>query len=75
MADNAQPVDASPYLNQDEAASFLKIKSRTLEYHRYMDTGPTYYKIVGAIRYRLDDLIKYANDNGKRKNPDDDPKP
>jgi len=53
-----------PYLEdammtEGEVADFLVIKAETLRQWRYHDKGPPYYKIEGAIRYRLPELQQY----------------
>jgi Helix-turn-helix domain len=51
------------YLTTAEAAAHLRLKSHTLEQMRYLRTGPKYHKFGGMVRYALEDLQNYANDN------------
>jgi predicted DNA-binding transcriptional regulator AlpA len=53
----------SEYLKRREAASFLNLKQSTLEAWAVRGGGPPYIKMNRAVRYRLSDLRKWAEDN------------
>lgn len=46
-------------LTEEEAAEHLKLKPKTLTRWRWCGKGPRYYRVGGAIRYRLSDLQKF----------------
>lgn len=48
------------YLREEQAADYLGLKSATLTRWRWSGSGPRYYKIGGAVRYRLADLDAFA---------------
>lgn len=55
--------EPSPFYLEDEAAKFLRMLPRTLEYHRRNKTGPCYRRHGGTICYHLDDLRTWSNIN------------
>lgn len=48
-------------LTEHEAAVELKLKPKTLTRWRWAGTGPRYYKVGGAIRYRRSDLEAFIS--------------
>jgi hypothetical protein len=46
-----------------KAAKLLDIGVQTLRNWRHMRKGPTYLKIGRSVRYRLDDLNKFMENN------------
>lgn len=50
----------SPFLTNDEAASYLKLAARSLEKFRVQGTGPRYVKAGRRVLYRRDDLDAWA---------------
>ncbi len=47
-------------LNEKDAAAFFGASVKTLQAWRFNRKGPHYYKIGGFVRYKMDDLVKYA---------------
>jgi Helix-turn-helix domain len=56
--DNRRVLD--PLLKDDEAAAYLRIKKQTLRAWRVSRDGPAFVRVVGAVRYRLSDLIAFV---------------
>ena len=65
MADGARAAaavqGASPFLSNEQAAVFLNISPRTLEWYRLVGGGPQYRKFGRLIRYAIDDLQTWAS--------------
>ena len=49
------------FLSSKEAARFFTISHRTLEDWRYRGGGPVFRKLGRLIRYKLSDLIEFAD--------------
>jgi hypothetical protein len=49
------------YLNNDEAANFLKLSPRTLEKLRVLGTGPQFRKFGRRVVYDVTDLVTWSN--------------
>jgi len=49
------------YLNNDEAANFLKLSPRTLEKLRVLGTGPQFRKFGRRVVYDVADLVTWSN--------------
>jgi excisionase family DNA binding protein len=50
------------YLKEFEAAEYLGLKQNTLTRWRWEGRGPRFYKVGGAIRYKLADLEAFVID-------------
>ena len=50
----------SPYLNVDEAGTYLRLKKRTLDNMRWMGTGPIFRKHGGRVFYHIDELKEWS---------------
>ncbi len=50
----------TPFLTVDEAATYLRLKKRTLDNMRWMGTGPKYRKHGGRIYYHVDELKEWS---------------
>jgi len=48
------------YTSAKGAADILKLNEQTLANWRHLRKGPAYSKLGRAIRYRISDLISYA---------------
>ncbi|MFP3983333.1 MAG: helix-turn-helix transcriptional regulator [Desulfurivibrionaceae bacterium] len=46
----------SELLTEKEAAEFIRGSVKTLQARRYRHQPPVYYKVGGAIRYKIADL-------------------
>ncbi|GFE57411.1 AlpA family transcriptional regulator [Geobacter sp. AOG1] len=46
-------------MDQKEVADMLRISTKTLEYWRWKDIGPKFFKIGRMVRYRMSDVIVY----------------
>jgi hypothetical protein len=58
----AQPAGESPrYLNNSEAAQFLRLSPRTLEKQRVIGGGPRFHKFGRRVMYAIEDLQAWAN--------------
>lgn len=56
------PGDRSPrYLNNSEAAEFLRLSPRTLEKQRVIGGGPRFRKFGRRVMYAIEDLEAWAN--------------
>ena len=53
----------SDYLNDLEAAKFLRLSPQTLRNWRTQSRGPVYIKAGRAIRYAIEDLRAYMDQN------------
>ena len=53
---------APQYLNNDQAAAFLKLSPRTLEKLRVLGTGPRFCKLGRRVVYDTADLVRWANE-------------
>ena len=47
-------------LTELKAAEILGLQHRTLSRWRWSGKGPVFYRVGGAIRYKLDDLETFA---------------
>jgi Helix-turn-helix domain len=56
----------SPFLTVEEAATYLRLKKRTLDNMRWMGTGPKFRKHGGRIFYDLGELKEWSL-NGRRR--------
>ncbi|MGS1016176.1 helix-turn-helix transcriptional regulator [Allosphingosinicella humi] len=54
------PSPKSPFLSNDEAASFLRLSPRTLEKLRVVGGGPKFCKFGRRVTYSLADLEAWA---------------
>ena len=46
-------------LNETETSKLLSVSKKTLQSWRWRRTGPSFLKLGGAIRYRLEDIQAY----------------
>ena len=51
------------FMNDIRAAEFLGLKPQTLRNWRTMSKGPDYSKAGRAIRYHLEDLVRFMAEN------------
>ncbi len=51
----------SGLLNEREASRFLAVKPTTLQQWRHRAKGPAYVKLEGSIRYKMEDLLRYLD--------------
>ena len=51
------------FLNDKEAASFLRLSPQTLRNWRTQSRGPAYIKAGRAIRYAMEDLRAFMDQN------------
>ena len=49
------------YLNNNEAAEFLRLSPRTLEKQRMLGSGPRYHKFGRRVLYAFEDLEAWSN--------------
>ncbi|NKI70250.1 helix-turn-helix domain-containing protein [Collimonas pratensis] len=56
-----QPVQPARYLNNDEAAAFLRLSPRTLEKQRVIGGGPRFRKFGRRVMYAVADLETWAD--------------
>jgi helix-turn-helix protein len=61
LTDRTAIAHASNYLNNDEAAAYLKLSPRTLEKQRTLGGGPRFRKFGRRVMYALADLEAWAN--------------
>ncbi|WP_262924071.1 helix-turn-helix transcriptional regulator [Stutzerimonas nitrititolerans] len=60
-AEDAGAASRSHYLNNDEAADFLRLSPRTLEKQRVIGGGPRFRKFGRRVMYALADLQAWAD--------------
>lgn len=67
MAKAKQKVKGSKpsYMTTYEAADFLGFTAGTLRVWRSQGKGPSYYKVGSTVRYEMDDLEAWKNENVK----------
>ena len=65
--------NAQAFLTTPKAAQFLNLSPRTLEKMRVTGNGPTYVLMGRLVRYRLDDLLAWANAGARRSTSDPGP--
>jgi hypothetical protein len=53
-------ISDNPFLTVTEAASYLRLKKRTLDNMRWMGTGPKFRKHGGRIYYHIDELKEWS---------------
>lgn len=52
------------FVTEKQAAEYLSLQSETLNRWRWAGKGPRYYRVGGAIRYKLKDLDAFAQPHG-----------
>ncbi|MGE0022815.1 MAG: helix-turn-helix domain-containing protein [Hyphomicrobium sp.] len=57
---------ASPFLNVEEAAAYLRLKKRTLDNMRWQGIGPRFRKHGGRVVYHHDDLKAWSEGARRR---------
>jgi len=50
----------TPFLSPEQAAHYLGLSVRTLQYHRNRGTGPRFRRHCRHIRYHIDDLDAWS---------------
>jgi Helix-turn-helix domain len=50
----------TPFLTVEEAATYLRLKKRTLDNMRWMGTGPEFRKHGGRIYYHEEELKEWS---------------
>jgi hypothetical protein len=58
--------DAAVFVNEIEAARILNVAPRKFQYWRQNGGGPAYFKFGQAVRYRLPDLLAWADSQCRR---------
>lgn len=53
------------YMTTREVAAFLGFTAGTLRVWRSQGKGPSYYKVGSTVRYEMDDLEAWKNENVK----------
>ena len=53
------------YMTTREVAAFLGLSAGTLCVWRSQGKGPNYYKVGSTVRYEMDDLEAWKNENVK----------
>jgi hypothetical protein len=63
MKRNSNPIPIpGKFLDNREAAEFLRLSPRTLDRHRLTGEGPRYRKFGRRVVYAIDDLEAWANE-------------
>ncbi len=55
----------TPLLNEKEAAEYLNLAVKTLQYWRVAGGGPAFIKMGRLVRYELSTLTSYIESNRK----------
>jgi excisionase family DNA binding protein len=63
--DKKTPISITTPFNTREAADYLGVRSGTLEAWRIRGGGPLFIKMGRSIRYRLEDLQRFIEENIK----------
>ena len=63
------PNASDPFLVEDEAARVINVNQRKLQYWRQNGGGPAFYKFNQAVRYRLSELLAWAETQCRRAAP------
>ena len=50
-------------INEEHASAILNVSTRTLQAWRVRGCGPKFRKLGRSVRYRLEDLQKFVNEN------------
>src|SRR5262245_52998910 len=50
----------SPFLTIDETAQLLRVNRRTLDNHRWNETGPPFRRHGGRIVYHRDEVLEWS---------------
>lgn len=58
-------IDKPVYLTSEQAAEYLGVKHRLMEYWRWRNSGPVFIRVGGRIRYKLDDLEAFIASKAK----------
>lgn len=56
----------SPFLNTEQAASYLKISARLLKRMRRRGDGPIYRRHSRYVQYHIDELDAWSVENAER---------
>jgi hypothetical protein len=59
-----------PFLNEQQAATFLAISPRTLQAWRVKGGGPKFLKIGASVRYRVEDLLGWVETQNRANTSD-----
>lgn len=59
----------SPFLTIEETAKLMRVHRRTLDNHRWKQTGPPYRRHGGRIVYHRDDVIRWSEQHGPGPRP------
>jgi len=54
------PID---FLTEKEASAVLRISGKSLQKHRMLGSGPSFYKLGGKVLYKLADLVHWTEQN------------
>jgi DNA-binding transcriptional MerR regulator len=50
----------SPFMTIDETAELLRVHRRTLDNHRWKQTGPPYRRHGGRILYHREEVLRWS---------------
>ncbi len=50
-------------INEEHASTILKVSTRTLQAWRVQGYGPKFIKVGRSVRYRLEDIHAFVNEN------------
>ena len=50
-------------INEEHASTILKVSTRTLQAWRVQGRGPKFRKLGRAVRYRMEDVQAFVNEN------------
>jgi hypothetical protein len=62
-----------PFLDERQAATFLNISPRTLQAWRVKGGGPQFVKVGAAVRYRVEDLLGWVEEQNRASTSDSGP--
>lgn len=69
MRSITQPQAQRRYINESELEALTGISRRTWQKHRLFGRGPRFYRLCGAIRYDLSEVLEWikgqAGDRGR----------
>jgi predicted DNA-binding transcriptional regulator AlpA len=52
------------YVSEIELEDLTGVKRRTWQKHRLFGRGPKFYRLCGAVRYNLQEVLEWIESNG-----------
>ena len=68
-AKRKKSIDLTPnrkYISEGELEQLTGVPRRTWQKHRLFNRGPQFYKLQGAVRYDIDEVLAWIRSNAGR---------